>query len=256
MKCRKCGTEFLEGIFCPECGFKNIDEKIAEPVADGAVGEEKHRLAEKERELLEKERRLKEEQERIAEEQHKKEQEQIEKEKLLEAERKRLDAEKADRERAERKAAEEERAVREREEAEKRAREREESEELRKDNERIDSLKSRLMSTRSQEERRKMLSEFDGQLNCMASQKRIEELRNKANQKQPHGSMANWIFGVSVILAIVVTGILGGTGNADSSFLMAVAIWYGLGIPVWIVWRIVLVVQSRSKKFCLNIKHI
>lgn len=243
MKCRKCGTEFSEGIFCPECGFKNIDEKISEPAGDG---EEKQRLAEKERELLEKERRLREEQERIAKEQRKKEQEQIEKEKLLEAERKQLDAENADRERAERKAVEEECA----------AREREESEKLLKDNEIIDILKNKLMSTRSQEERRKMLSEFDEQLNCIASQKRIEELRNKVNQKQPHGSMANWIFGVSVILAIVAAGILGGTGNAESQFLIVAAIWYGLGIPVWILWRIVLVVQSRSKKFCLNIKHI
>ena len=258
MKCRKCGTEFSEGIFCPECGFKNINEKTPEPVVDEEVGKEIRRLAEKERELLEKERRLKDEQERIAEEQHKKEQEQSEKEKLLEAERKRLDAEKANRERTERQAIEvAERAAREKEEAEKRARELEESEKLLKDNEIIDSLKIRLMSTKSQEERRKMLSDFDdGQLNCAASHKRIKELRNKANQKQPHGSMANLIFGVTVILAIIATGILGGTGNADSPFLIVSAVWYGLGIPIWIVWRIVLAVQSRSKKYCLNIKHI
>jgi uncharacterized Zn finger protein (UPF0148 family) len=26
MKCRKCGTEFFEGLFCPECGTKWISE--------------------------------------------------------------------------------------------------------------------------------------------------------------------------------------------------------------------------------------
>lgn len=31
MKCAKCGNEFDLGIFCPECGFKNKQEKQSDP---------------------------------------------------------------------------------------------------------------------------------------------------------------------------------------------------------------------------------
>lgn len=30
MKCKKCGTEFEEGIFCPECGERYISEEKRE----------------------------------------------------------------------------------------------------------------------------------------------------------------------------------------------------------------------------------
>lgn len=257
LKCHKCGTEFSEGIFCPECGFKNSEGNISLSVTDEATEAEKQRLAERETELLERERRLKEESERL-EAQRKKEAELLEKEKKLKEESERLEAQrKKEKENAERIAVEKaEREAQEKAEAEKRAREQEKAEKLKKDNEIIEHLKSKLMSTMSQEERRSILSEFNESFHYESSEERVEELRRKANQKQPRGSMLNWVFGVTIILAIIITGILGGTGNSDSAFLIVAAIWYGLGIPVWIIWRIVLIIRSKSKKYCLNIKHI
>lgn len=63
MKCKKCGTEFSEGIFCPMCGTKNeeviIDqEKVAEiekkerqQVEEAAIAEAKKKI-EKEKEII------------------------------------------------------------------------------------------------------------------------------------------------------------------------------------------------------------
>ncbi len=230
MKCRKCGTEFSEGIFCPECGFKNVEEAVA-PVVDQEVEAEKQRIAEKERELQEKEKQLKEEQERLAEEQRKKEQERIEREKAIETE-KRCQQEK------------------------KAAKEREEAEKMKRDNELIDALKNRLMDTKSQEERRKILNDFSGQLNYESSVQRLQNLKEKANQKPTFGNLINWIFGGTIIFSIIMTVILGSSGNADSPFIIVTGLWYGLGIPIWIVWRIVLIIKSKQKSYYLNIKHI
>lgn len=46
MKCKNCGTEFLEGIFCPECGTRmedNISKSVSEQSNDAVS--EKERLA-------------------------------------------------------------------------------------------------------------------------------------------------------------------------------------------------------------------
>ena len=41
MKCSKCGFEFTEGIFCPECGTKNdLNEFAEEIIADDSENEE------------------------------------------------------------------------------------------------------------------------------------------------------------------------------------------------------------------------
>lgn len=42
MKCKKCGTEFEEGIFCPECGTKNVLDEVASELVwnDGEEEEE------------------------------------------------------------------------------------------------------------------------------------------------------------------------------------------------------------------------
>ena len=41
MKCSKCGFEFAEGIFCPECGTKNdLNELVEEAIVDDSEDEE------------------------------------------------------------------------------------------------------------------------------------------------------------------------------------------------------------------------
>ena len=47
MICRKCGTEFAEGIFCPECGTKNEDMVNDEKLIVEEIGEEGKNVEEK-----------------------------------------------------------------------------------------------------------------------------------------------------------------------------------------------------------------
>ena len=46
MKCIKCGTEFFEGVFCPECGTKYDEDeaKIAEKKEEEKVKLEEEEL--------------------------------------------------------------------------------------------------------------------------------------------------------------------------------------------------------------------
>lgn len=259
MKCRQCGNEFSVGIFCPKCGFKNIEEQ-KNPVVDETVEAEKQKVADKEKELLEKEKRLKEMQEHIEAEQKKKEeqqikeakeQERIEQEKIVEAEKR---CQQEEKEAKERETAE--RIAKEQEDAKRKEKERDEVKKMEKDNELIEALKNRLMTTRSQEERRKILDDFSGELNYESSVQRLQSLREKANQKPTFGNLINWIYGGTVIFSIILTAILAGSGNTDSPFVVVAALWYGLGIPVWIVWRIILIVKTKQKSYYLNIKHI
>lgn len=79
----------------------------------------------------------------------------------------------------------------------------------------------------------------------------------KLKQKIVHrGSLINWIFGATVILAIVLTVIIGDSGNIESAAGMIAVLWYGIGTPVWIVWRIALIIKSKLKSYCMNIQHI
>lgn len=51
MKCKNCGTEFIEGIFCPECGTKmespedsnsvEVKEKVGKDNLEAAAAERK-----------------------------------------------------------------------------------------------------------------------------------------------------------------------------------------------------------------------
>ncbi|MDO4265453.1 MAG: hypothetical protein Q4C63_03185, partial [Eubacteriales bacterium] len=79
MKCEKCGTEFIEGIFCPECGTrfesesenikKYVDREHVRKVQESKVKElqEQKRILE-EQKTKERIEQAKLEQERIAKE--------------------------------------------------------------------------------------------------------------------------------------------------------------------------------------------
>ena len=60
MKCTKCGFEFDEGLFCPECGAK-YDEEEAKRIENEALEQEKIRKEEEKKEEEEKKRKEEEE---------------------------------------------------------------------------------------------------------------------------------------------------------------------------------------------------
>ena len=66
MKCAKCGTEFHEGIFCPECGTKYDEEEAKKAEALRAEEENKQRELELEKAKAEAERLAKEQAEQEA----------------------------------------------------------------------------------------------------------------------------------------------------------------------------------------------
>jgi len=129
MECKKCGTKFDEGIFCPECGTKVEVELSAEEKEqfDKGVAEreillakqktEQERIA-KEREDAERLEREKQEQEKLARE--KEAQEKAEQERLLQErkEAERLERERKEKERLEKEKLEQERVAKEKAEQE------------------------------------------------------------------------------------------------------------------------------------------
>ena len=111
MKCPKCGNEFAEGIFCPECGTR-IELELSTEEQEKIIAEkaEVERAAKKEKAIIEAERKVEEEKARELELQKQKtEQERLAKEKAdkeVELARLQLEQDKLAKEKAEWKAKE------------------------------------------------------------------------------------------------------------------------------------------------------
>jgi predicted nucleic acid-binding Zn-ribbon protein len=227
MKCINCGTEFNEGIFCPECGHKYDEEEIAR-----IEREKKEREA---REIAEKaEREAKEKAEREAREK---------------AENERLLRERQERE--ERQRAEEEllsRTFNGKVYADK-----EEADLAKMESNQVEALKQRLLSTKKQDERRKIIAEFGDAPKTEESRARYEALKAKSEQEKPKSIIINWIYGITVLIAFIPAVTLSVENGAVYYIAMA---WAGCGFYIWIIWKIVLFIKSKSKKYYLNIKHI
>jgi len=249
LKCKKCGNEYTEGIFCPECGFKNVDE-VNKADEKSRQFDEKKKFQEQEQ--IEAEQKNDKEtkilmsndlgQEHLGGQKNNKEtrtlrQNNLEQERIEEQQKKETEHEKT---------AEAERIHQE------------DAKMLKEDNELIEALKSRLMATKSQEERKKIIDGFTGKLNCEVSVQRLQHLRDKAEQSPSSASLVNWIFGGTIIFAFIAACIMVCISDKfmDSPFYVIDMLWFVFGLPVWIVWRIVLFIKSKLKSYYLNIKHI
>ena len=257
MICSKCGHEFSVGIFCPECGTKY---ETPEEEKASLEREEQERLVKEEAEHL---ARKKAEAERLEREQREAEEARAAKEKA--------EAERLGRERkvAEEKQKEEERIAKERVEAERLRQEqqdlqertyngvvyasREEAATAKADNEQIESLKKKLLSTKKQDERRKMIAEFGNPPVTPESRQRYDALKEKSEIEKPKSILINWIYGITVLIAIILYAVMGSGMGAMGMGLM---IWGGFGFYIWPIWKIVLFVKSKNKNYYLNIKHI
>jgi hypothetical protein len=238
MRCAQCGHEFSVGIFCPECGHKYDADEVAR--------------IEKEKEELERQARKKLEQERL--EREKADQERIHREKQ-EAEARRREEE----ERKAREQAEAERVRREEEELAARTyngkvyADKEEAELAKSETDKVDELKQRLLSTKKQDERRKMIAEFGAPPVTKESRQRYDELKAKSELEKPKSIIINWIYGITVLIAFIPAVTL----SVDNGAVYYIALaWAGCGFYIWIIWKIVLLIKSKGKKYYLNIKHI
>lgn len=228
MICSKCGHEFSAGVFCPECGtrYETPEEEVL--------------------------KKKKAEVERIAKE--KAEAERIERERQ-EAEAKR----KAEEERIARQQAEAEKARQEQQALQERTykgtvyESREEAAIAREDEERVESLKKKLLSTKKQDERRNMIAEFGNPPMTAESRQRYDALKAKSEQEKPKSIIINWIYGITVLIAMIPAVTL---SVENGAVYYAAMVWAGFGIYIWAIWKIVLFVKSKSKKYYLNIKHI
>lgn len=129
----------------------------------------------------------------------------------------------------------------------------------RKEDNKIELLKQKLLTTKNQAERQKIMSDFKEDIRTEEALKRLNLLSVKVNQKKPRAILYNWIYGGTVALSVVITSILGTVTSIEGvweSIIVLLALWYGVGIPVWAIWKIILIVQSKSKNYYLNIKKI
>lgn len=228
MICKKCGHEFSAGIFCPECGtrYETPEEEVLkkEKAEAERIAKEKAEAERIERERQEAEAKRKAEEERIAKQQ-------------VEAE----------------KARQEQQALQERTYKGTVYDSREEAVIAREDEERIESLKKQLLSTKKQDERRKMIAEFGNPPVTVESRQRYDALKAKSEQEKPKSIIINWIYGITVLIAMISAVAL---NMENGAIYYAAMVWAGFGIYIWVIWKIVLFVKSRSKKYYLNIKHI
>lgn len=258
MKCSNCGTQFEEGVFCPECGTKN--EKIVQLT--------EKEIREKERQEIERKETERREKERL-------EQEQREKEKRLESERKEAEARAKEAEarakESEAKAkVEQEATLAKRLEQENAKREMEsrtvngvmyrsfeEAEQARDEHKKIDLLKEKLLLTKSQKKRQEILKQFNEPIEIREPRHRYDLLVAKVNTALPKSEMICKVYGYTVLLMFVICMVdaMVATDEMTTVGLVA-AIWAGFGCWIWPICKIVQIVKSKSVNHYKNIKNI
>jgi uncharacterized Zn finger protein (UPF0148 family) len=120
----------------------------------------------------------------------------------------------------------------EKQEAEARRREEEETNFAKMEADKVEELKQRMLSTKKQEERRKMIAEFGTPPTTAESRQRYEALKAKAEQEQPKSIRVNWLYGLTVLIALIFAVAL----SADDGIIYYVAMaWAGCGFYIWII---------------------
>lgn len=218
MKCSNCGTEFGEGMFCPECGTKY-----------------KGALQDYGRETI----KEKEEAERLA-------RERVEAERLA----KKIELEKITQDNLKRGI--DMRTVRGTV-----YKTLDEAELAKDEHNKIDVLKTQLLGTKSQKKRQKIFGTFTETITTIDAKNRYELLKEKILRKVPLSEIINCIYGITVLFAFIIV-IIGSVLKdvSTSIFLMVSAGWAGFGIWIWTIWKVVLLIKSMGKNYYKNIKNI
>lgn len=206
MNCRKCGTEFFEGTFCPECGTQNEVEAN---------------------------------------------------EKRTEAENIQKDSGKSNQElfvQANEKHIEQENLIRDEGEQEDCI----QLKSTQDENVKIEILKQNLMKTKSQKQRKLILSEFE-KVNTFETDEakvRLDQLKAKIYLPEPIGKMFIDLYESTLIIAFGILLYWLAMEKETTKFIEYVLMWFVSGIPIWIIWKFILFIKSTSKNYYLNIKSI
>lgn len=244
MICKNCGTEFNEGIFCPECGVQNCqdDMNMDSVVEQESILKKREEIVEQEKQRLILEKELKEQEEKVKKEEVerlKSEKEAVEAQKQLEREQEKRRSYAGVTYRTE-----------------------EEAISAREDNEKINMLKQRLLSTNKQKERKLIFEEFSETITNPIAKQRLEQLKIKVNKKYPIHMILNWVLDGLVLcgmFSILAAGFLDPDtyiGNFIFSIIVLLfCIAFFLILPA-IGWTIFSIVKMCSKSYYKNIKHI
>lgn len=132
----------------------------------------------------------------------------------------------------------------------------EQAEIAREENNIIDRLKSRLLTTKSQKKRQIIMSEFRYEFTNVEAKERYALLQDKVSVNEPKGILICRILGISILFSILMILILGMMQFIDNPIFYIFVGWYAFGIWVWIIWKIILIVQRFSPYHYSNIKKI
>lgn len=234
MKCVKCGTEFYEGIFCPECGTRlevgeeSISTPVTEPYDAEAIKLKNETLqmeaakVEAETKRLEKEAEIK----RL----------QIQEEQLKQAASQKALKEKASRtfRNVEYKTTEE-------------------CNKAKKDHETIEQWISELSRYKKQNKRQELFASLPiNSISTADALERIEKLKTRVNVPDPIGNKINFFIGILALVTFVLLLVV-----PDGTTLSLVMVAIGsIAFWVWLIWRIIIIIKSKSKSSPLYLKDI
>ena len=208
MKCKNCGTEFYEGVFCPECGTKYEDESVI------VIGENNINNI-KESEVIEPDENMKM---KLELEKEKTEQERISAERQIREYELALAREKTEQERIafeREKAAKVEKEINDKLEEEKQKKleeqkreDQEYQERLAIENRKINNLKNEMLAKNNQKYRREKFYAFQEELTCSETRKRYNQLKDKVDQDVPIGEIKCRRLGYSALACFCVAMLL------------------------------------------------
>ena len=228
--CPMCGTEFAEGIFCPECGAKVVDTNDVD-LTDQYDHEAK---------------KLENEAKQIEAERVKAEAERLEKE----AELKRLQVQQEQLKKEADQRALEDRINRTFKNVEYATIE--ECNKAKLDSETIDKWIAELSKSKKQKKRQEIFAGLPvSNITTPAALERISILQSKIDVPEPAGNKINFFIGIVALVCFVLLIVIP-TGNISVvlTAIGSIAFW------TWLIWKIVIVVKSRSKGSYLYLKDI
>lgn len=233
-KCPSCGAEFTDGVFCPECGTKVTDseEGFSTPIAESYDSEAM---------------KLRNEALQMETEKAKAETERLEKE----AEIKRLQVQQDQLKLEAEKKALEERASRTYRNIEYATID--ECNKAKKDHATIDSWIQELSKSKKPKKRQEKFAELPvDSISTPDAKERLSVLKSRVDIPEPIGNKVNFYIGLFALISFFLIMVL----PTESTLTGIIVGLGGIAFWVWLIWRIIIIIKSKSKASPLYLKDI